>query len=125
MADIMVDTPLDGIVATNATTNATELQTPQQTLHHIGYGAVSGGPLTQRAIEVVARVHRRCNGTYPIIGVGGLMSGEDVKAMLAAGASLVQVYTGFVYNGPGFAGDLCRALIEEPQSADTTTDNKE
>lgn len=125
MADIMVDTPLDGIVATNATANATELQTPQQTLHHIGYGAVSGGPLTKRAIEVVARVHRRCNGTYPIIGVGGLMSGEDVKAMLAAGASLVQVYTGFVYNGPGFAGDLCRTLIEEQQSADTTTDNKE
>lgn len=125
MTDIMVDTPLDGIVATNATTNASDMQTPQQTLHQIGYGVISGRPLTKRAIEVVARVHRRCNGTYPIIGVGGLMNGEDVKAMLDAGASLVQVYTGFIYNGPSFAGKLCRSLIEEPQNTNTEANTSE
>ena len=125
MTDIMVDTPLDGIVATNGTTAASDMQTPQQTLHQMGYGVISGRPLTKRAIEVVARIHRRCNGTYPIIGVGGLMNGEDVKAMLDAGASLVQVYTGFIYNGPSFAGRLCRSLIEEPQSTDKQSETSE
>jgi dihydroorotate dehydrogenase len=63
-------------------------------------------------VEVVRRVYQRCNGTYPIIGVGGIMSAEDVKAMFEAGATLVQVYTGLIYNGAGFAGDLCRSLLE-------------
>ena len=111
MTDIMVDTPLDGIIATNATTHPEGLQTPQETLRKCGAGVVSGAPLTERAIEVVRRVYERCNGTYPIIGVGGLMSSEDVKRMMEAGATLIQVYTGFIYNGAGFAGDLCKSLI--------------
>ena len=111
MTDIMVDTPLDGIIATNATTHPRNLKTPQEDLREAGAGAVSGPPLTERAIEVVRRVHERCNGTYPIIGVGGLMTGDDVKRMMEAGAALVQVYTGFVYNGASFAGDLCESLI--------------
>ncbi len=119
MTDIMVDTPLDGIIATNATTHPHGLQTPQEQLRKTGIGAVSGSPLTERSIEVVRRVYERCNGTYPIIGVGGLMSGEDVKRMMEAGATLVQVYTGFVYNGAGFAGDLCKSLLA-PETAEAT-----
>ena len=111
MTDIMVDTPLDGIIATNATTHPHDLTTQQEELRKMGIGAVSGSPLTERAIEVVRRVYERCNGTYPIIGVGGIMTGEDVKRMMEAGATLVQVYTGFVYNGIGFAGDLCKSLL--------------
>lgn len=126
MTDIMVETPLDGIIATNATTKPHDLQTPQEELRRNGIGAVSGTPLTERSIEVVRRVHERCHGTYPIIGVGGLMTGEDVKRMMDAGATLVQVYTGFVYNGLGFAGDLCKSLITPEESAatdeSTTTD---
>ena len=114
MTDIMVDTPLDGIIATNATTNHSKLNTPQEELRKSGAGAISGAPLTERAIEVVRRVYERCNGTYPIIGVGGLMTGDDVKRMMEAGATLVQVYTGFIYNGAGFAGDLCKSLIAPP-----------
>lgn len=113
MTDIMVDTPLDGIIATNATTRPHTLKTASDALRKYGTGAVSGEPLSSRAIEVVRRVHTRCNGTYPIIGVGGLMSAKDVKAMFDAGATLVQVYTGFIYNGVGFAGDICRSLLEE------------
>ena len=129
MTDIMVDTPLDGIIATNATTHPHDLQTPQEVLRKNGIGAVSGPPLTERAIEVVRRVYERCNGTYPIIGVGGLMSGEDVKRMMEAGATLVQVFTGFVYNGAGFAGDLCKSLLA-PETAEVTeptevTDNQQ
>ena len=112
MTDIMVDTPLDGIIATNATTHPQGLTTPQEVLRKAGVGAVSGPSLIERSIEVVRRVHERCNGTYPIIGVGGISTSEDVKRMLDAGATLVQVYTGFVYNGLSFAGDLCKGLVE-------------
>lgn len=124
MTDIMVDTPLDGIIATNATTHPHGLNTPQEELRKAGIGAVSGSPLTERAIEVVRRVYERCHGTYPIIGVGGLMTGEDVKRMMEAGATLVQVYTGFVYNGVGFAGDLCKSLIT-PEATETTEPTEE
>ena len=127
MTDIMVDTPLDGIIATNATTHPQGLKTPQADLRKAGIGAVSGPPLTERAIEVVHRVYKRCNGTYPIIGVGGLMTSDDVKRMMEAGATLVQVYTGFVYNGLGFAGDLCQSLIapeEKEQVEISETENQ-
>ena len=111
MTDIMVDTPLDGIIATNTTTQPLPLQTPQRVLDKTGLGTISGAPLIERSIEVVRRIHKRCNGTYPIIGSGGIMTGEDVKRMMEAGATLVQVYTGFVYNGLGFPGKLCKSLI--------------
>lgn len=128
MTDIMVDTPLDGIIATNGTINHEGLKSSPEVLRHCGAGAVSGAPLTERAIEVVRRVHERCNGTYPIIGVGGLMTGEDVKRMMEAGATLVQVYTGFVYNGAGFAGNLCKSLLapkeEKVETSTPQTDNQ-
>ena len=111
MTDIMVDTPLDGIVATNGTVRHTGLTTDAETLKRYGSGAVSGKPLTKRSIEVVRRVYERSNGTYPIIGVGGVMTSADAKAMLEAGATLVQIYTGYVYNGPNFVGDICKELI--------------
>ncbi|MBR0393839.1 MAG: quinone-dependent dihydroorotate dehydrogenase [Alistipes sp.] len=111
MTDIMIDTPLDGIVATNSTTHMQGLATSQQKLKSLGIGTISGRPLTHRSVEVVRRIYERSNGTYPIIGVGGLMTPEDVHQMLAAGATLVQVYTGFVYEGPQLVSDICRSLI--------------
>ena len=111
MTDIMVDTPLDGIVATNGTIRHTGLATDAETLKRYGSGAVSGKPLTKRSVEVVRRVYERSNGTYPIIGVGGIMTPADAKSMLDAGATLVQIYTGYVYNGPNFIGDICKELI--------------
>ena len=115
MTDIMLDTPLDGIVATNSTTHTQGLKTPSDKLKRLGIGTVSGAPLTRRSVEVVRRIYERSHGTYPIIGVGGLMTPADVKAMLEAGATLVQVYTGFVYDGPQFVGDVCRSLIQPEQ----------
>lgn len=113
MTDIMVDTPLDGIVATNGTARHTGLVTDSETLKRFGAGAVTGKPLTARSVEVVRRVYKRSNGTYPIIGVGGIMTAADAKAMLDAGATLVQIYTGYVYNGPNFVGDICKELINK------------
>ena len=113
MTDIMIETPLDGIVATNATTSREGLATSEKSLKNIGAGAVSGTPLTKRAIEVVARIYARSRGTYPIIGVGGLMSPEDIKAMLAAGATLVQLYTGVVYEGMSLVRRTCKMMVAE------------
>lgn len=125
MTDIMMDTPLDGIVATNATTKPSGLKTASDTLKRIGNGAVSGAPLTKRAIEVLRRIHERSRGTYPIIGSGGVMTSDDAKAMLDAGATLVQIYTGYIYNGPRFVGDICHALVEEQnQASEVKSDTK-
>ena len=113
MTDIMLETPLDGIVATNGTIRHSGLVTEPEQLKRYGAGAVSGKPLSERSIEVVRRIYERSNGTYPIIGVGGIMTPKQAKAMLEAGATLVQIYTGYVYNGPNFVGDICRELMAQ------------
>lgn len=115
ISDILLETPLDGIVATNGTHRREGLHTSHMALDKIGSGRLSGAPLTRRAAEIVRRIRTRSGGTYPIIGAGGLMSPDDVRAMLDAGADLVQIYTGYVYEGPGFAGDICRALIADAE----------
>ena len=115
MTDIMVETPLDGIVAVNAPLSREKIATAKAPAIST---FVSGSPLTQRAIEVVKRVHERSQGLYPIIGVGGLMTPDDIRAMLDAGATLVQLYTGLVYNGMKLVRDTCRALILDAEKAE-------
>lgn len=116
ITDVLMETPLDGIVATNGSHGREGLKTSRTALEKIGSGRLSGAPLTGRAVEIVRRIHTRSGGTYPIIGVGGLMSADDVRAMLDAGADLVQLYTGYVYNGPGMVKEVCRALIADAEA---------
>ncbi|MFR6351433.1 MAG: quinone-dependent dihydroorotate dehydrogenase, partial [Alistipes finegoldii] len=116
ISDILLETPLDGIVATNGTHNREGLHTSRTTLDKIGSGRLSGAPLTQRAVEVVRRIHTRSGGNFPIIGVGGIMTPDDAKAMLDAGADLLQLYTGYIYNGPGLVRDICRALVADAEA---------
>ena len=116
ISDILLETPLDGIVATNGTHNREGLHTSRTTLDKIGSGRLSGAPLTQRAVEVVRRIHTRSGGNFPIIGVGGIMTSDDAKAMLDAGADLLQLYTGYIYNGPGLVRDICRALVADAEA---------
>ncbi|MCG8653259.1 MAG: hypothetical protein MI861_25695, partial [Pirellulales bacterium] len=73
-------------------------------------GGLSGAPLRDRATDVIRFIHDETGGKLPIIGVGGIMDIDSAKAKLDAGASLIQVYTGFVYGGPGFAKFLIRGL---------------
>lgn len=110
MVGILVDTQLDGLVAVNTTTSREGLSTRPRTIKKIGNGGLSGSPLTERAIESVHYLHEKTEGRYPIIGVGGVMSPEDAGRMLEAGASLVQVYTGFIYEGPAFVKRICKYL---------------
>ena len=73
----------------------------------------SGKPLKQRSTEIIRYISEKSNGTIPIIGVGGIMSVQDTIDKLEAGASLIQVYTGFIYEGPGFVKQINKALIEK------------
>lgn len=113
ITDVLLSTPLDGIVATNGTNAREGLHTSRAAIDKIGGGRLSGAPLTHRAVEIVRRIHTRSGGAYPIIGVGGLMTPDDVLAMLDAGADLVQLYTGYIYNGPRLVKEICRTLIAD------------
>jgi len=76
-------------------------------------GGLSGAPLTKRATEVIAFLHDKSNGAFPIIGVGGIMTAQDAIDKLNAGASLVQLYTGFVYEGPALIREINKAIIDQ------------
>jgi dihydroorotate dehydrogenase len=105
--DVAVAAGVAGIVATNTTLSRAGVESHPRAVEA---GGLSGAPLTARATEVVRRVARRAAGRVPIIGAGGVMSAEDAYAKIRAGASLVQVYTGFIYGGPGFARRTCAGL---------------
>ncbi len=110
MVDILIDTPLDGLVVAGTRYSYEGLKTSPRTMEEIGAGGVSGRPLKERTVELIRHVHGRMNGMYPVIGVGGIMTPEDAQEMLDAGASLVQIHTGLIYNGPRFAKDICRYI---------------
>lgn len=107
---VVKETGIDGIVATNTTIDRQGLRTPSEELERIGPGGLSGRPLKPRALEIVGRIRRATEGKLPIIAVGGIFTADDAREMMEAGAWLVQVYTGFIYQGPGIAREICRGL---------------
>ncbi len=119
--DIVRTTGLHGIVATNTTINRDGLHTPTGQIESIGAGGLSGLPLKQRSTEVVRYIHERSHGQIPIIAVGGIFTAEDAIEKLEAGASLVQVYTGFIYQGPSIAKEICDGLIRNGHFAKRTS----
>ena len=108
--DLAMDIKLDGLVAANTTINRSGLQTSTEKLNAIGAGGLSGKPLRERATDVVAYISAKTKGQLPIIASGGIFSGDDAKEKLIAGASLVQVWTGFIYEGPSIVKKICRTL---------------
>ncbi len=109
---IVAETGIAGVVATNTTISRANLTTHSTLVDQLGAGGVSGQPLRERAIDVIRYLHQKSGGSFPIIGVGGIFSAEDAQEKLAAGASLVQVYTGFIYEGPGLAKQINRGLLD-------------
>lgn len=110
IVDLVRDTGIQGLVATNTTIDRSNLHTPGQEVESIGAGGLSGKPLRERATEVIRYIHRKSGGTIPIIAVGGIFTAADAQEKLDAGASLVQVYTGFVYEGPSIAKKICKGI---------------
>ena len=117
--DYCLRSGIDGIVAGNTTRSREGLSIPQAKIDQIGNGGLSGAPLHKKNVELVRYVHQRSEGKLPIIGVGGIMSGEDAQEMLDAGASLVEIYSGFIYEGPGLVKKIIKHL-EKGQSANET-----
>ncbi|MDR1054239.1 MAG: quinone-dependent dihydroorotate dehydrogenase [Prevotellaceae bacterium] len=110
--DIIDKIGIDGIVATNTTTSRKGLKASTRKIEKIGNGGLSGTPLAQRSLEIVRYIDQKTGSKLPIIGVGGIMTVQDAINMLNAGASLVQVYTGFIYEGPGFVKQINRRLLQ-------------
>lgn len=112
---IVADTGIEGVIATNTTISRANLQTSNGELEAIGNGGLSGKPLTNRSTEVIRYLHTKSGGAFPIIGVGGIHSAADALEKLDAGATLVQLYTGFIYEGPGLIKDINKAILAREQ----------
>jgi dihydroorotate dehydrogenase len=107
--DIVNETKIAGVIATNTTISREGLQSENKT----EMGGLSGKPLTKRATEVIRFLSENSNKSFPIIGVGGIHTAEDALEKLDAGASLVQLYTGFIYEGPKLIKDINKALLKK------------
>jgi dihydroorotate dehydrogenase len=111
--EIVDETNIDGIVATNTTTGRYNLSTTEEKIGQIGNGGMSGLPLKNRSTEIIRYISVKTNGKVPIIGVGGIMTPQDAIEKLRAGASLVQVYTGFIYEGPMLVRQINKKILED------------
>lgn len=110
--ELVLVSGLDGMIATNTTRSREGLKSPKEDIEKIGEGGMSGAPLFERSVEFVKYISQKTNGQLPIIAVGGIMTPENAKQMLDAGASLVQIYSGFIYNGPGFIKQINKHLAK-------------
>lgn len=109
--EVIDEADVDGIIATNTTISREGLDTPGQS--ELGNGGVSGAPVRARALSIVRAIYTHTRGELPIVGVGGIFTAEDALETIEAGASLVQVWTGFVYEGPGMVKRINAGLARE------------
>jgi dihydroorotate dehydrogenase len=106
--DIVNETKIAGVIATNTTISREGLQSENKS----EMGGLSGKPLTKRSTEVIRFLSEKSNKSFPIIGVGGIHTAEDAIEKLNAGASLVQLYTGFIYEGPALVKTINKKILE-------------
>jgi dihydroorotate dehydrogenase len=101
---------LDGLIIANTTIERKELQTSKHKLETIGAGGLSGAPLKEKSTEMVRYINERSNGAIPVIASGGIFTANDAKEKINAGALLVQIWTGFIYEGPSIVKDILKGL---------------
>lgn len=112
IVEIVLDTKIDGVIATNTTIDRSVLTTDISQVDAIGAGGVSGKVLAKRSTEVIRFLAKQSNNAFPIIGVGGIFSAQDAIDKLEAGASLVQIYSGMIYEGPGLIKKINKGLAK-------------
>jgi len=110
--DLVQETGIAGVIATNTTISREGLQMDEARVQEMGPGGLSGAPVRERSTEVIRYLHTKSGGSFPIIGVGGICSGVDAQEKLDAGASLVQVYSGLIFEGPGLIRRINRHLLQ-------------
>ncbi|NNC51104.1 MAG: quinone-dependent dihydroorotate dehydrogenase [Flaviramulus sp.] len=110
--ELVKQTRLDGVIASNTSTDRTGLKVSKERLEEIGNGGLSGKPIRNKSTKVIKYLSEKSKKSFPIIGVGGIHSAEDALEKLDAGADLIQIYTGFVYEGPSLIKQINKALIK-------------
>ena len=110
--EVVAQTKIDGVIAANTSVNRSGLKASEAQLEAIGNGGLSGKPITDRSTKVIAYLAKKSNNAFPIIGVGGIHSAQDALDKIDAGATLVQVYTGFIYEGPELVRSINKALLK-------------
>jgi dihydroorotate dehydrogenase len=111
--EIVKETRTAGVIATNTTISREGLVSDNEIVSKIGAGGLSGKPLTDRSTEIIRYLSEKSNKAFPIIGVGGIYNAKDAIDKLNAGASLVQVYSGFIYEGPSIVKEICKGILKE------------
>lgn len=111
--EVVKNASLEGVIATNTTISREGLLTAKDTLEKIGAGGLSGKPLEHRSTEVIRYLRQKGGYSFGIIGVGGIHSPEDALKKLEAGADLIQLYTGFIYEGPGLVKRINQAILKK------------
>ncbi|MBP1841392.1 quinone-dependent dihydroorotate dehydrogenase [Formosa algae] len=109
---LVKETKLDGVIASNTSVDRSGLQASDSELQAIGNGGLSGQPITAKSTQVIQYLSEKSNKAFPIIGVGGIHSAEDALEKLNAGATLVQIYTGFIYEGPALIKKINKAILK-------------
>jgi len=112
IVELVAETKIDGVIATNTSISRENLKTPKETIEKIGNGGLSGKPIREKSTEVIKYLSEKSNKSFPIIGVGGIHSAEDALEKLEAGASLVQIYTGFIYEGAGLINKINEKILQ-------------
>jgi dihydroorotate dehydrogenase len=107
IADLLMEHKIDGVIATNTTLSREMVQGME---HAEEAGGLSGAPVREKSTLVIQQLSQRLQGAVPIIGVGGILNGADAVEKIAAGADLVQVYSGLIYKGPQLVHDICKTL---------------
>jgi dihydroorotate dehydrogenase len=110
--EILNVTGMDGVIATNTTISREGLETESSELARIGQGGLSGKPLGKRSTEIIRYLRSKLGKDFPIIGAGGIMSPADALEKLQAGADLIQLYTGFIYEGPGLIKRINKGIVK-------------
>ncbi len=113
IVEITLATKIDGLIATNTTIAREPLKTSADDVSEIGAGGLSGKPVKDKSTAVIAYLSEKSKGVFPIIGVGGIQTAEDALEKLEAGAALVQVYSGFIYEGPGMVKRICKGILNK------------
>lgn len=110
--ELVLTTKLDGVIASNTSVDRSGLKTPVEELEAIGNGGVSGQPIKEKSTQVIKYLADKSNKAFPIIGVGGVHSAKDALDKIDAGADLIQIYTGFIYEGPSLIKKINKAILE-------------
>ena len=112
IVDLVAVTKLDGVIASNTSMDRSDLKASKELLETIGHGGLSGQPIKDKSTKVIRYLSNKSNKAFPIIGVGGIHSAKDALEKIDAGADLVQIYTGFIYEGPSLIKQINKALLK-------------